>query len=152
MILIVGSTGLVGSAVTTKLSAGGKPVTALVRDPASEKARALAAAGAKLVVGDLKDRSSLEKALAGVDTVICTASSTISRREGDSLDTVDNKGVQSLGRDGKRYRSARSSWRRTYAPAGPSNETRRRRSPLGPAPTVTPGAASGRRGPRTPTA
>ena len=100
MILIVGSTGLVGSAVTTKLSAGGKPVTAVVRDPASEKARALAASGAKLVVGDLKDRSSLEKALAGVDTVICTASSTISRREGDSLDTVDNKGVQSLGRDG----------------------------------------------------
>jgi len=96
MILIVGSTGLVGSAVTTKLSAGGKPVTALVRDPASEKARALQAAGARLVVGDLKDRSSLEKALAGVDTVICTASSTLSRREGDSLDTVDNKGVQSL--------------------------------------------------------
>ena len=96
MILIVGSTGYVGSAVTTTLAAAGKPVTALVRDAASDKARALKAAGAKLVTGDLKDRASLEKALEGVDTVICTASSTLSRREGDSLESVDGKGVQSL--------------------------------------------------------
>ncbi len=95
MILIVGSTGFLGNAVTKKLAAG-QPVTALVRDADSDKARALQAAGARLVTGDLKDRASLEKALAGVDTVICTASSTLSRREGDSLDTVDNKGVQTL--------------------------------------------------------
>jgi NADH dehydrogenase len=96
MILVVGSTGYLGSAVTKKLAATGKPVTALVRDSSSEKARALQAAGAKLVTGDLKDRASLEKALEGVDTVICTASSTLSRREGDSLETVDGKGVQTL--------------------------------------------------------
>jgi NADH dehydrogenase len=96
MILIVGSTGLLGGAVTRKLAAAGQPVTALVRDAGGDKARALQAAGAKLVTGDLKDRSSLEKAMAGVDTVICTASSTLSRREGDSLDTVDGKGVQTL--------------------------------------------------------
>src|SRR5438105_4808383 len=68
MILIVGSTGYLGSLVTTKLATAGKPVTALVRDAASEKARALKQAGAKLVTGDLKDRASLEKALEGVDT------------------------------------------------------------------------------------
>jgi len=96
MILVVGSTGYVGSAVTKKLAAAGKPVTALVRDSSSEKSHALQAVGAKLARGDLKDRVSLEKALEGVDTVICTASSTLSRREGDSLDTVDNKGVQTL--------------------------------------------------------
>jgi len=96
MILIVGSTGLLGSAVTKKLAAAGQPVTGLVRDAGTDKAKALQAAGAKLVTGDLKDRSSLERALAGVDTVICTASSTLSRREGDSLDTVDNQGVQTL--------------------------------------------------------
>ena len=96
MILIVGSTGYLGSLVTTKLATAGKPVTALVRDAASEKARALKQAGAKLVTGDLKDRGSLERALEGVDTVICTASSTLSRQEGDSLETVDGKGVQSL--------------------------------------------------------
>ena len=96
MILVVGSTGYVGSAVTKKLAAAGKPVRALVRDSSSEKSHALQAVGAKLARGDLKDRVSLEKALEGVDTVICTASSTLSRREGDSLDTVDNKGVQTL--------------------------------------------------------
>jgi uncharacterized protein YbjT (DUF2867 family) len=96
MILVVGSTGYLGSAVTRALAAAGKPVAALVRDASSEKARALEAAGAKLVRGDLKDRTSLENALAGVDTVICTASSTLSRREGDSLETVDGRGVQSL--------------------------------------------------------
>jgi uncharacterized protein YbjT (DUF2867 family) len=96
MILIVGSTGYLGTAVTRKLAAAGKAVAAFVREPASEKARNLQAAGAKPVTGDLKDRASVEKALAGVDTVICTASATLSRREGDSLDTVDNRGVQAL--------------------------------------------------------
>jgi NADH dehydrogenase len=96
MILIVGSTGSLGTAVTKKLAAAGRKVTALVRDPSSDKAGALKAAGAKLATGDLKDPASLERALEGVDTVICTASSTMSRREGDSLETVDGKGVQSL--------------------------------------------------------
>lgn len=96
MILIVGSTGYLGTAVTKALVAGGQPTTGLVRDAASEKSRALKDAGAKLVTGDLKDRASLEKALEGIDTVISTASSTLSRREGDSLDTVDNQGVQTL--------------------------------------------------------
>ena len=96
MILVVGSTGYLGSAVTKKLAAAGRPVTALVRDSSSEKSRALQAAGAKLVTGDLKDRASIERALDGADTVISTASSTLSRREGDSLETVDGKGVQSL--------------------------------------------------------
>ena len=45
MILVVGSTGYLGSAVTKKLVAAGKPVTALVRDSSSGKARALQAAG-----------------------------------------------------------------------------------------------------------
>lgn len=55
MILVVGSTGLLGTAVTKKLAAAGQPVTALVRNAGGDKARALRAAGAKLVTGDLKD-------------------------------------------------------------------------------------------------
>ncbi len=96
MIEVVGATGSLGASVTKKLAAAGKPVTALVRDVASEKAGALQKAGAKLVVGDLKDAASIEQALQGVATVICTASSTMSRREGDSIETVDQKGVQTL--------------------------------------------------------
>jgi uncharacterized protein YbjT (DUF2867 family) len=96
VILVAGSTGHLGSAVTTSLAGPGRPVAALVRDASSDKARALEAAGAKLVRGDLKDRASVEQALEGVDTVVCTVSSTLSRREGDSLETVDGRGVQSL--------------------------------------------------------
>lgn len=96
MILVVGSTGSVGTSVVRRLAGKGKKVTALVRDPASEKARVLEKAGAKLVTGDLKEPATLERALEGVDTVICTASSTMSRQEGDSLETVDGKGVQTL--------------------------------------------------------
>jgi uncharacterized protein YbjT (DUF2867 family) len=96
MILVVGSTGSVGSSVVRRLAGKGKPVAAMVRDLASEKARALQHEGATLLAGDLKDAASVERALSGVDTVICTASSTMSRREGDSLETVDGKGVQTL--------------------------------------------------------
>jgi uncharacterized protein YbjT (DUF2867 family) len=96
MILVVGSTGSVGSRVTTKLASMGRQVAALVRDTTSDKAKALAASGAKLVVGDLKDPKSLSAALEGVDTVVCTASSTMSRQDGDSIDTVDKQGLQNL--------------------------------------------------------
>jgi uncharacterized protein YbjT (DUF2867 family) len=96
MILVVGGTGSLGASVVRRLAAKGKPVAALVRDRASEKARALEQAGATLVKGDLKDPASIERAMSGVDTVICTASSTMSRQEGDSLETVDGKGVQTL--------------------------------------------------------
>lgn len=96
MILVVGSTGSLGSSVAFKLARAGRPVAALVRDAANEKARALDDAGIKLLVGDLKDVASFARALAGVRTVVCTASSTLSRREGDSIETVDRAGVQSL--------------------------------------------------------
>jgi uncharacterized protein YbjT (DUF2867 family) len=96
MILVVGSTGLLGMAVAKGLAAAHENVAALVRDDSTDKAKALRSAGAVLVVGDLKVRSTLDAALDGIDTVVCTASSTLSRREGDSIETVDQMGVQSL--------------------------------------------------------
>lgn len=96
MLLIVGGTGSLGMSVVKGLTASGKKVVALVRDVASDKAKALKSAGATLVVGDLKTRATLDAALKGVDTVVCTASSTMSRREGDSIETVDQKGLQNL--------------------------------------------------------
>ena len=96
MILVVGSTGILGTTVCLKLAAAGKPVRGLVRDTTSEKARRLAQAGVTLVTGDLKDRASLDRAVQGVRTVICTASSTLSRRDGDSIESVDRDGVTAL--------------------------------------------------------
>jgi NADH dehydrogenase len=76
MILVVGATELVGSEICGQLAARGKQVRALVRataDPA--KVDRLRALGAEIALGDLRDRTSLDVACRGVETVITTASS-----------------------------------------------------------------------------
>ncbi len=95
MILVVGSTGLVGGLVCQQLAKKG--VHALVRaTSAPEKVAALKNAGIPTLLGDLKDRASLEAACKGVKTVISTASSTLSRAEGDNLQSVDLEGQLTL--------------------------------------------------------
>ena len=64
MILIVGATGLVGSATVRHLTACGVPVRALVRS--AEKAATLANPGVEAMVGDLEQPVSLDAALDGV--------------------------------------------------------------------------------------
>ena len=64
MILIVGATGLVGSATLGQLTARGVPVRALVRG--AEKAATLAGPGVETMVGDLEQPGSLDAALDGV--------------------------------------------------------------------------------------
>lgn len=64
-ILVTGATGRQGGAVARHLSKRGWRVRALCRDPESAAARALAGAGAKVVKGDLDDRSSLDAAVEG---------------------------------------------------------------------------------------
>lgn len=66
MFLITGATGLQGGAVAAALVAAGAPVRALVRNPASRAAIALAARGIELAKGDFEDASSLLDAMAGV--------------------------------------------------------------------------------------
>lgn len=64
-ILVTGGTGHQGGASARHLLADGWRVRALVRDAEKPAARALADAGAELVVGDLMDRASLDAAVAG---------------------------------------------------------------------------------------
>jgi uncharacterized protein YbjT (DUF2867 family) len=52
--------------------------------------------GVALVYGDLKDRASLVAACQGVDAVIMTASTTISRQPDDSIEAVDHAGALDL--------------------------------------------------------
>lgn len=93
MNLIVGATGLVGREVCLRLIASGKAVRAFVRASSNPDAvAALRAAGAEIVVGDLKDARTSSEACKGVTTVISTASSTLSRQEGDFIDSVDRDG------------------------------------------------------------
>lgn len=97
MILVVGSTGHLGGEVTRRLVGRGHAVRALVRPGADAAALdALEQAGVQLARGDLKDVASLAHACAGVHTVISTANATRSRREGDSIETVDGRGQQDL--------------------------------------------------------
>jgi uncharacterized protein YbjT (DUF2867 family) len=97
MVLVVGATGLVGSEVCQRLIRRGEPVKALVRATSSkEKTEALRASGVELCVGDLKDPQSIVAACRGVNAVISTASSTLTRQPGDSIESVDAAGQLNL--------------------------------------------------------
>jgi uncharacterized protein YbjT (DUF2867 family) len=93
MILVVGATGMVGSEICQRLSRRGEKVRALVRTTSStEKVALLRGRGAEVWVGDLKDPDSLAGACRGVNAVISTASSILSRQAGDSIESVDDTG------------------------------------------------------------
>jgi len=92
-ILVVGATGDLGGAITKMLLAQNEPVRCLARP--QSKYQSLAEAGAQIVIGDLKDRMSLDPACDGVETVITTANS--QRRGGqDNPQTVDLEGNRNL--------------------------------------------------------
>jgi len=100
MILIVGSTGSLGSAIAHALLARGEAVRILVRQDASAGGEGtalqqLVAAGAQPIRGDLKDRASLDHACAGITTVITTANSAL-RGGDDNTQTVDLDGNRNL--------------------------------------------------------
>src|SRR5689334_8844849 len=68
-VLVTGATGRQGGATARALLAAGVPVRALVRDPATDRAAAVAALGAELVEGDLRDPASLVAAARGARAV-----------------------------------------------------------------------------------
>jgi uncharacterized protein YbjT (DUF2867 family) len=74
VIAVVGATGAQGGGLVRAIAGdrtGEFAVRALTRDPNSEKARALAAAGAEVVAADVDDVSSLERAFAGAHGAFC---------------------------------------------------------------------------------
>src|SRR5712692_358986 len=93
MILVAGATGLLGREICRLLRERGKPVRAMVRKTSNpEIVNDLKKRGAELVFADLKDSASLAPACRNAQSVISTVSSTISRREGDSIESVDRQG------------------------------------------------------------
>src|SRR5450631_2471984 len=96
-ILVVGSTGFLGTEICRQLINAGKNVKALVR-PTSDtaKVKALQRMGVETREGDLKNATSIKEALHDIDCVISTASSTLSRQEGDSIESVDDIGQLNL--------------------------------------------------------
>ena len=97
MILVIGSTGLLGSEIVRRLRRFEYPVRAMARETSSpERLRAIQETGAEVVFGDLKEPETLRAACNGMDAVIATASSTLSRQAGDSIQTVDLEGCLNL--------------------------------------------------------
>jgi uncharacterized protein YbjT (DUF2867 family) len=95
--LVVGATGMLGGEIARQLRAAGRPVRALVRPEGDPVARErLAALGVELALGDLKDAASVERAVAGAEVLISTATAMRSRRTGDSVATVDERGQLGL--------------------------------------------------------
>jgi uncharacterized protein YbjT (DUF2867 family) len=74
IIAVVGATGAQGGGLVRAILAdpqGGFTARAITRDPNSDAAKALAAAGAEVVAGDVDDPASLERAFAGAYGAFC---------------------------------------------------------------------------------
>jgi uncharacterized protein YbjT (DUF2867 family) len=92
-VFVVGATGHLGMEVCRQLVQLKKNVKGLIRttsDPT--RVQALKDMGVETVTGDIKDMSSLMPACQGADAIISTATSTVSRQQGDSIETVDHNG------------------------------------------------------------
>ncbi len=95
ILLVVGATGLLGSAISARARTAGFHVRALIRQE-SPRAVRLRGLGCETVKGDLKDPDSLVRACLGADAVVTTANAMTSRRSGDSLEAVDRHGSLAL--------------------------------------------------------
>ena len=92
-VIVIGATGFLGMEICRQLADSKRKVKGLVRsssDPA--KVQALQQMGVETVAGDIKDVASLNNAFKDISVVISSASSTLSRQEGDSIETVDSTG------------------------------------------------------------
>src|SRR3982750_2632425 len=93
MVLVAGSTGVLGFEICRRLRERGQSVRALVRaSSAPERVGALRALGCQVVAGDLKNRGSLDPACAGADVIISTVSAIGTAKEGDSFTATDGAG------------------------------------------------------------
>jgi len=96
-VLVAGATGYLGGEICRQLILKNRKVKGLVRSTSdANKVAQLKESGVETILGDLKDKVSLENALHGVSAIISTVSSTLSRQEGDSLQTVDDEGQINL--------------------------------------------------------
>ena len=88
MILVIGSTGLLGSEVCRQLRAQGRLVRGLVR-PGSAKEATLRDSGVEIFHGDLRDGASVTEACRGVTSIISTATAMGSKDKSLSLRDID---------------------------------------------------------------
>ena len=93
MILVAGATGTLGSRLVHRLRARDLPVRVLTRD--LTRASALAALGAEVFRGDLREEATVRRAAHGATTIVAAAHG-FSGTDGSSPETVDRLGNQYL--------------------------------------------------------
>jgi len=92
-VMVVSATGFLGMEICSRLIKANKKVKGLVRTASDENTvNGLKQMGVETVTGDVKDYDSLSQAFKNVGAVISTVTSTRSRKEGDSLESVDEEG------------------------------------------------------------
>ncbi|WP_261278750.1 NmrA family NAD(P)-binding protein, partial [Serratia ficaria] len=91
--LIFGATGQQGGAVARTLRRAGRQVRAFVRDPHGEMARALTTEGIALAVGDLFDRPSIDRAMAGIQGVFSVQTSSPAGEISDEQEVMQGKAI-----------------------------------------------------------
>ena len=97
MILVAGSTGVLGSEIVRRLIARGENVRAMVRTTsAPEKVERLKRMGAEIVTADVKEPRTLIAACAGVDAVVSTITTILTSQPGDSFEATDSAGTKAL--------------------------------------------------------
>jgi uncharacterized protein YbjT (DUF2867 family) len=102
MDLVVGATGLVGQQIALGLRRQGRAVRALVRGGVHhEKAVSLIRADIEIVDADLTKPETLPAACAGVETVLCTATS-MPQGKDEGLRRVDDDGTLALSESAER--------------------------------------------------
>ena len=106
MLLLTGATGLVGSALLRRLTAGGEPVRCLVRDPrrlGAERVRV------QLAIGDLSDPASWRHALRGVSAVVHLAATERDQPRA-TIEEIDGLAAARLLRAAERAGAERFVW------------------------------------------
>ena len=93
MILLAGASGVLGSAIADRSLYAGRAVRVLTRD--AGRVQSLVARGATVAIGDVTDRASIDRAMAGVTHVITTANAFIVPSR-DAVERVDVQGNRNL--------------------------------------------------------
>ncbi len=93
MILVVGATGQLGTAIVRRLAGANQTVRAFVRNGSNYKH--LEGPGVELAFGDLRDAASVDAACKGVDVVMATATAILPHGS-YSFKAVDGNGYQTL--------------------------------------------------------
>ncbi|MEO6219158.1 MAG: SDR family oxidoreductase [Ginsengibacter sp.] len=92
-VMVVGATGFLGMEICRQLISANKKVMGLVRSSSDENTvGSLKQMGVETITGDVKDPDSLLAAFQNVTSLISTVSATRSRKDGDSLESVDEGG------------------------------------------------------------